>query len=63
VLPEKLVGLPFTPVEFDKLTATAYIEENGNFSRVAWSFRAAEVRGTTNPQSRNGSPSTQKANA
>ena len=30
VLPEALTGLPFTPVEFDKLTATAYIEENGD---------------------------------
>jgi hypothetical protein len=44
VLPEALAGLPFTPVEFDKLTATAYIEENGNFSRIAWSLRAADVR-------------------
>lgn len=44
VLPEALAGLPFTPVEFDKLTATAYIEENGNFSKIAWSLRAADVR-------------------
>ena len=44
VLPEGLSGLPFTPVEFDKLTATAYIEANGDFSRIAWSFRAGEVR-------------------
>ena len=44
VLPEGLSGLPFTPVEFDKLTATAYIEENGDFSKIAWSLRASEVR-------------------
>ena len=44
VLPERLTGLPFTPVEFDKLTATAYIEENGAFSRIAWSLRAGDVR-------------------
>ena len=44
VLPESLSGLPFTPVEFDKMTATAYIEENGDFSKIAWSLRAAEVR-------------------
>ena len=44
VLPEALSGLPFTPVEFDKLTATAYIEANGDFSRIAWSLRASEVR-------------------
>lgn len=44
VLPENTSELPFTPVEFDKLLVTAYIEENGNFSRVAWSFRASDVR-------------------
>ena len=44
VLPPAAEGMPFRPVEFDKLTATAYIEENGNFNRVAWSLRAAEVR-------------------
>lgn len=44
VLPESLSGLPFTPVEFDKLTATAYIEEKGDFSNIAWSLRAGEVR-------------------
>lgn len=44
VLPEALSGLPFTPVEFDKLTATAYIEENGDFSKIAWSLRASDVR-------------------
>ena len=43
VLPEAAEGMPFRPVEFDKLTATAYIEENGNFNRVAWSLRAAAV--------------------
>ena len=43
VLPEALSGLPFTPVEFDKLTATAYIEESGDFSKIAWSLRASEV--------------------
>jgi hypothetical protein len=44
VLPEALSGLPFTPVEFEKLTATAYIEANGDFSKIAWSLRASEVR-------------------
>lgn len=37
-------GLPFCPVEFSGMTATAYVEDNGNFSRIAWSLRAAEVR-------------------
>ena len=59
VLPESLAGLPFTPVEFDKLTATAYIEENGNFSKVAWSFRAREVRAP----SRGAKPAPEKASA
>ena len=44
VLPEGQEGVPFRPVEFDKMTATAYIDENGNFSRLAWSLRASEVR-------------------
>ncbi len=44
VLPESLTGLPFTPVEFEKMTATAYIEENGDFSKIAWSLRASDVR-------------------
>jgi hypothetical protein len=44
VLPEGLAGLPFTPVEFEKLTATAYIEEKGTFSNIAWSLRAADVK-------------------
>ena len=52
VLPEALAGLPFTPVEFDNLTATAYIEENGDFSKISWSLRASDVRAP----SRNGKP-------
>ena len=54
VLPAAAEGMPFRPVEFDKLTATAYIEENGNFNRVAWSLRAREVR----PPSRSGARQT-----
>lgn len=49
VLPESLPGLPFAPVEFDKLTATAWIEEQGDFSRIAWSLRAGEVRAPSRP--------------
>ena len=59
VLPEPLSGLPFTPVEFDKLTATAYIEENGDFSKIAWSLRAAEVKAP----SRGVKPAPEKASA
>jgi hypothetical protein len=44
VLPKGLDGLPFTPIEFGQMTATAYIEENGDFHKIAWSLRAGEVR-------------------
>ena len=59
VLPEALSGLPFTPVEFDRLTATAYIEEKGDFSSIAWSLRAADVRAP----SRSVKPVPEKASA
>jgi hypothetical protein len=44
VLPEAAEGMPFRPIEFEKMTATAYIEETDNFSRLAWSFRAGSLR-------------------
>ena len=44
VLPESMPGLPFAAVEFTGMTATAYIEESGDFSRIAWSLRATGVR-------------------
>jgi hypothetical protein len=52
VLPPAPEGLPFRPVEFDRMTATAYVEETGNFSRVAWSLRAGEVRAPGKPAGR-----------
>ena len=61
VLPESLPDLPFTRVEFDKLTATAYIEEKGTFSSIAWSLRAGEVRAPS--ATKNGQPSQQKVSA
>ncbi len=48
VLPEGLSGLPFTPVEFEKLTATAYVEQKGDFTSIAWSLRASDVRAPAN---------------
>ncbi len=33
-------GMPFTAVEFTGLTATPYVDDNGNRPRLAWSFRA-----------------------
>ena len=52
--------LPFTPVEFAEMTATAYIEESGNFSRIAWSLRA---KGVSNPTSRPAARGNDKAAA
>ncbi|WP_148573446.1 plasmid replication, integration and excision activator [Nocardioides caldifontis] len=49
VLPESLPGLPFTPVEFVNLSATAYIEQNGDFSKISWSLRASDVRAPSRP--------------
>ena len=34
---------PFTPVVFDGLTALPYIEENGNFKKISWSWRAESM--------------------
>lgn len=48
VLPASTDGLPFRPVEFVRMTATAYIDENGNFNRIAWSLRAREVKAPAN---------------
>lgn len=48
-------GLPFRPAEFEGMTATAYIEEKGDFSKIAWSLRAATLR----EPSRAGKPATE----
>lgn len=44
VPPEAAAGLPFRPVEFDGLTVTPYVQENGGRPRVAYSIRAAGMR-------------------
>lgn len=44
VPPEAAAGVPFRPVEFDGLTITPYVQENGSRPRVAFSFRAAGMR-------------------
>jgi len=44
--PANSSGTPFTPVVFEGLTALPYVEKAGDFSRIAWSFRAA---GMTTP--------------
>ncbi|MGB3685335.1 MAG: plasmid replication, integration and excision activator [Ornithinimicrobium sp.] len=44
VPPEAHADLPLRPVEFDGLSALPYVDTNGNFSRIAWSFRAEGMR-------------------
>lgn len=44
VLPEPVNGMPFRPVEFTGMTVTPYLEERGNRSRIAYSFKATGVR-------------------
>jgi hypothetical protein len=47
VPPAPMPGLPFTPVEFDHLTVTPYVNGNG---RLAYSIKAREMRAPrTNP--------------
>jgi hypothetical protein len=41
VAPTNTSGTPFTPVIFEGLIALPYIERSGDFSRIAWSFRAS----------------------
>lgn len=47
--PASTPGMPFTQVIFEGLTATPYVAETGNGrARLAWSFRATEVRAPRN---------------
>ena len=43
VPPENKTPFPWTPVEFNGLTALAWIDDNGPRPRIAWSFRAEEM--------------------
>jgi len=45
VPPETAPGLPFRPVEFEGLTVTPYVTTTASGrSKLAWSFRATEMR-------------------
>jgi hypothetical protein len=44
VPPEAAAGMPIRPVEFDGMTVTPYLHENGGRPRVAYSFRATGMR-------------------
>jgi hypothetical protein len=46
-------GLPFTPVEFDGMTATPYVSDSNGRPRLAWSFRAMAVRAPKNAPGQN----------
>ena len=49
VLPDAPVpGMPFIPVEFEGMTATAYVSDSNGRPRLAWSFRATGVRAPKN---------------
>jgi hypothetical protein len=53
VPPEAMPGIPFRPVEFDGLTVTPYVNENGGRPRIAYSLRATGMRA---PQLGSGKP-------
>lgn len=40
VPPKNETPFPFTPVAFEGLTVTPYVDDNGPRPRLAWSFRA-----------------------
>jgi hypothetical protein len=44
VPPEAMPGVPFRPVEFDGLTVTPYVNDNGGRARIAYSLRATGMR-------------------
>ncbi|MFF0339673.1 hypothetical protein [Kribbella sp. NPDC004875] len=46
-------GLPFTPVEFEGMTATPYVSDSNGRPRLAWSFRAMAVRAPKNAPGQN----------
>lgn len=43
VMPENTSGFPFTPIEFEGLMLTPYVDENGPRPRLAWSIRATGI--------------------
>jgi len=49
VAPTNTSGTPFTPVIFEGLIALPYIERSGDFSRIAWSFRASGMTASGKP--------------
>jgi hypothetical protein len=58
VPPEVPAGTPFAPVEFEGLSALPYIDDSGNFARIAWSFKATDLHapGKKSPNATGASP-------
>jgi len=44
VPPENTSGTPFTLIEFEGLTATPWVDDNGPRPRMAWSLRAKGIK-------------------
>ena len=49
VPPPASPGMPFRPIEFDALTVTPYVDDNGSKPRQAFSFRAMGIKATPKP--------------
>lgn len=49
VPPENTSGTPFTLIEFEGLTATPWIDDNGPRPRMAWSLRATGIKAPGQP--------------
>ena len=49
VPPAAIPGMPFRPIEFDELTVTPYVDDNGTRPRQAFSFRAMGIRAAAKP--------------
>ncbi|MDO5628804.1 MAG: plasmid replication, integration and excision activator [Mobilicoccus sp.] len=43
VPPKAHEGMPVTPIHLDGLEVTPYVDTNGKFARLAWSFRATGI--------------------
>lgn len=52
VPPDNNSGGPFTPVEFDGLSALPWVETNGDYSSINWSIKATAMRAPGKPAQR-----------
>ncbi|MBB4933751.1 hypothetical protein F4561_004571 [Lipingzhangella halophila] len=43
-LPDEVPGLPFRPIEFERMSVMPYVDDNGRRPRVAYSLRARGVK-------------------